>query len=119
MSDVTGKTAGAAEAGPVPLEQYVKAISDVTRWKILVALAEGEPLMVMELAARVERDQSTVSKHLAVMRAAGMVEQGRARLYRIPARWVKEAANGVMDFGHGSIQFRPPATGETSPTGSA
>jgi len=114
MSDVTGETAGAAESGAVPLELYVKAISDVTRWKILVALAEGEPLMVMELVARVERDQSTVSKHLAVMRAAGMVEQGRARLYRIPARWVKDAANGVMDFGHGAIQFRQSTAGETA-----
>jgi DNA-binding transcriptional ArsR family regulator len=106
QSGTMSETAAAA----VPLDLYVRAIGDATRWNILAVLAEGEPQLVMELAARVGRDQSTVSKHLALLREAGMVEQGRARLYRIPPRWVKDAENRVMDFGHGAIQFRRPGS---------
>ena len=53
--------------------QIAKALAHPSRLLMLDALAEGE-LCVCELTELVGADQSTVSKHLAVLRQAGIVE---------------------------------------------
>jgi len=76
-----------------------KALGDPARWGILVALGAGEPLMVRELAEVVGHSQSSTSKHLAVLRATGLVVTGRAGLYQIPARFRPTDGERRLDFG--------------------
>ncbi len=62
-----------------PLQHYVaradvaKALSHPSRLMILDALNEGD-LCVCDLTELVGSDQSTVSKHLAVLRNAGIID---------------------------------------------
>jgi len=53
-----------------------KALSDETRLRIL-ALLQGGELCVCDLMAVLELPQSTVSRHLATLRNAGLVEDRR------------------------------------------
>jgi ArsR family transcriptional regulator, arsenate/arsenite/antimonite-responsive transcriptional repressor len=62
-----------------------KALSDETRLRILALLREGE-LCVCDLMAILELPQSTVSRHLAYLRNAGLVDdrrQGVWMFYRL------------------------------------
>lgn len=53
-----------------------KALSDETRLRIMGLLLEGE-LCVCDLMSILELPQSTVSRHLAYLRTAGLVEGRR------------------------------------------
>ncbi|MBW6509163.1 MAG: metalloregulator ArsR/SmtB family transcription factor [Desulfuromonadales bacterium] len=53
-----------------------KALSDETRLRILALLSDGE-LCVCDLMAALELPQSTVSRHLAYLRNAGLVDDER------------------------------------------
>ncbi len=53
--------------------RIAKALSHPTRLLMLDALAEGE-MCVCDLTELVGADQSTVSKHLAVLKQAGIVD---------------------------------------------
>jgi DNA-binding transcriptional ArsR family regulator len=64
---------------------YFKALSEPTRLKLLNALRPGER-NVGALTAEIGVSQASVSKHLAVLLAAGVVERttrGTNSLYRI------------------------------------
>src|ERR1043166_8563948 len=63
-------------------------LGNLLRWQILRELAAGEPLMVLELAERLNQSADVISKHLAVLRGAGLVAQARNRLYQIPPRFL-------------------------------
>lgn len=65
--------------------RVAKAMAHPSRLMILDALAEQE-LCVWDLTELVGCDQSTVSKHLAVLRNAGIVQlrkQGTMSIYRL------------------------------------
>jgi DNA-binding transcriptional ArsR family regulator len=65
--------------------EVLKVLSSSRRLEILHCLAE-EPMEVGRLAAELGASQPNVSQHLAIMRAAGLVEatrDGRAITYRI------------------------------------
>jgi ArsR family transcriptional regulator len=67
--------------------QLFKALADETRLRILALLAEGE-LCVCDLMATLDLPQSTISRHLAYLRNAGLVEdrrQGVWMYYRLTA----------------------------------
>jgi ArsR family transcriptional regulator len=53
-----------------------KALSDETRLRILALLSDGE-LCVCDLMATLDLPQSTVSRHLAYLRNAGLVDDER------------------------------------------
>jgi DNA-binding transcriptional ArsR family regulator len=59
-----------------PLTAVFSALSDPTRRAILAKLAQGEAT-VSELAEPFRLAQPTISKHLRVLEAAGLIEQGR------------------------------------------
>lgn len=50
----------------------LKALADETRWRIVRELL-GEPLTVNNLVARLSVSQYNVSKHLRILREAGIV----------------------------------------------
>ena len=58
----------------------LKALSDETRLRILALLGQGE-LCVCDLMAVLQLPQSTVSRHLAVLKNAGWVTDRRQGLW--------------------------------------
>lgn len=83
-----------------PLRHLSKAIGAPLRWAILTELASGEPRMVKEIALKLKKSPTLVSKHLAVLRKAGVVEIGRAGVYQIPKYFVVAPDQRHIDFGH-------------------
>jgi DNA-binding transcriptional ArsR family regulator len=55
---------------------FLKALADKTRWHIVQELLPG-PLTVGEIAARVKASQYNVSKHIRILRNAGIVEAAK------------------------------------------
>jgi DNA-binding transcriptional ArsR family regulator len=83
-----------------PLQHLTKAIGAPLRWAILTELASGEPRMVKEIALKLRKSPTLVSKHMAVLRRAGAVEIGRAGVYQIPKHFVVAPDKRHIDFGH-------------------
>ncbi|MGD0863067.1 MAG: metalloregulator ArsR/SmtB family transcription factor [Candidatus Limnocylindrales bacterium] len=79
-----------------PLSQTLAALSDPTRRAILARLALGEAT-VTELAKPFEMSLPGVSKHLRVLRRAGLIEQGRRARWR-PCRLDPGPLRGVADW---------------------
>jgi DNA-binding transcriptional ArsR family regulator len=75
-------------------------IADPTRRGILDLLTSGER-QARELEAPFRISQPAVSKHLAVLRAAGLVsqrQQGRMRIYRLEAARLQEVFDWVRHY---------------------
>jgi DNA-binding transcriptional ArsR family regulator len=71
---------------PGATEDVFRAVADPTRRAVLEALTHGGELSVTELADRLEVGLPMLSRHLAVLRAAGLVHErrsGRHRLYSL------------------------------------
>jgi len=62
-------------------ETVLKAAADPSRARILKMLEGGE-MCVCQIVAALELSQSTISKHLSLLRAAGLIEE------RKESRWV-------------------------------
>jgi DNA-binding transcriptional ArsR family regulator len=61
------------KAKPVTCIKMLKALADETRWNIVRKLLEN-PATVNELTERLGATQYNVSKHLKILREAGIVE---------------------------------------------
>jgi ArsR family transcriptional regulator len=59
----------------------IKALSDETRLRILKLLWGRKELCVCELEATLDLSQSKVSRHLTVLRSAGLVDDRREGLW--------------------------------------
>ena len=59
-----------------PVSRLLKALADETRLRIVALLSHGE-LCVCHVQEALGLSQSNVSRHLAVLRAAGVVEDRR------------------------------------------
>jgi ArsR family transcriptional regulator, arsenate/arsenite/antimonite-responsive transcriptional repressor len=57
--------------------QVFKLLSDETRLRILIYLAQSRELHVTDLCAKLGQGQPAVSHHLALMRVAGLIEGRR------------------------------------------
>ncbi len=86
------------------LARVFKALSDETRLSLVLLLAERGTegaLCVGTLVKRLGVTQAAVSKHLAVLRAAGLVideRRGRYVLYRVNRRRLAEWQERMMGF---------------------
>ncbi len=80
---------------PSTSDDLFRGLADPTRRRILDLLAERGTLTVSQLAAEFpDLVASGISKHLMVLRAAGLVtatRQGRQQLYRIDADALADA----------------------------
>jgi DNA-binding transcriptional ArsR family regulator len=83
----------------LPFDTLVQTIGAPVRCAILGALSDGEPRMVNEIAKIIGQKPGLVSKHLAVLRGAGLVVINR-RLYQVPAHYIADAGKRHLDFGH-------------------
>ncbi len=95
-----------------PLDTLLAAIGAPVRWAILTELGSGEPRMVKEIAQKLRRSPTLVSKHMAVLRRAGVVVCGRGGLYQIPAHFVTAADKRHLDFGHCLLRLPGTEPGE-------
>jgi DNA-binding transcriptional ArsR family regulator len=68
-------------------ETVMKAVADPTRVRILKILEEGE-LCVCQVIAVIALGQSTISKHLFLLRAAGLIRDRRDR------KWIHYSLDG-------------------------
>ena len=68
-------------------EDVMKAVSDPTRVRILKILEGGE-LCVCQVIAVIALGQSTISKHLFLLRAAGLIKDRKDR------KWVHYSLDG-------------------------
>ncbi|MEJ2420354.1 MAG: metalloregulator ArsR/SmtB family transcription factor [Acidobacteriota bacterium] len=68
------------------MEKVMKALSDKTRLRILNLLGPG-PLCVCEVVEVIGLSQSTVSKHLSLLKDAGLIQDERR------GKWIYYALN--------------------------
>ena len=90
-----GSSNGAAEVLPPvsdtsvrELAQVFKLMSDETRLKILLYLAQNGELHVSDLCHRLGQSQPAVSHHLALLRVSGLIEsrrEGKHNFYSVRA----------------------------------
>ena len=76
----------------------LKALADANRVRLLFALRDGE-LCVCQLIALLDLAPSTVSKHLAILRAAWLVESrkdGRWMHYRLSREFKTPSASKMI-----------------------
>jgi len=93
--------------------QLFKALSEVTRLRILSLLSRGE-LCVCEIEAGLELPQSTISRHLGLLRQTGLVHGRRKGVwmhYRL-AEPQAEVHKAVVDMIHQAIAGLEPAAGD-------
>jgi len=105
MSNDTGTVQPAAATPRLPLDAVVAAIASATRWSILRELSAGEQLAVIEIAERVGISPNLTSRHMAVLRKAGLAVVGRNRLYRIPQQYLPAPGQRLVDLGHCLLRF--------------
>lgn len=87
----------------------LKALGEESRLRILRLLFK-EPLSVSRISERLDISQYNVSKHLRIMREAGLLEvekQGKLRLYGVPGDLKSQVAanNNVLDLGCCTFRF--------------
>jgi DNA-binding transcriptional ArsR family regulator len=100
MADGAQITAAPAAAEPaVDMVALLAALGNPVRWQVLRLLATEGPQSVNDLAARVDRAQHSMSKHLQILRAAGAVVMvpgtdgdGRKLFHAIPPGCLREGA---------------------------
>lgn len=89
----------------------LNVLADESRRRILVLLGAHE-LCVCELVNALDLPQPTVSRHLAVMREAGIVEQsreGRFSFYRVsanPPAWARQMLDALRDGAAREARYR-------------
>lgn len=77
------------------------AIADPTRRKLLRLLADVEELPLNELTVHFDMGRTAVSKHLAILKEAGLVfsrKAGRETRYRLQAAPLREVENWVSFY---------------------
>jgi ArsR family transcriptional regulator len=92
----------------------LKALADDNRVRALLALRKGE-LCVCQLIALLELAPSTVSKHLAVLRQAGLVtarKQGRWIYYRLPGETAPPVGGRTLDWLFATFARNPQAVAD-------
>lgn len=80
--------------------RITKALSDIQRLRILMALRTGE-LCVCQIIAVLGLAPSTVSKHLSILSAAGLVDSrkdGRWAYFRLPQGEALKAVKPVLKW---------------------
>jgi DNA-binding transcriptional ArsR family regulator len=77
------------------------AVADPTRRRMLRLLAEVDEMSLHELTARFTMGRTAVSKHLSVLREAGLVidrKAGRETRYRLNAAPLREIQEWVSPY---------------------
>lgn len=90
---------------PVPLDALAPALADPSRWRILWEIGRGEALPVHELARRIGRKPSLTSKHVGVLRKAGLIVAGYGGLYQLAPALRPPPGSQTADLGCCVLRF--------------
>ena len=90
------------------------ALASEFRWAVLQWLATGQRRTASEVAAAFRREFDGVSKHLRLLRDAGVIasavgEDRREAIYFIPAAF--RATPGLLDYGVCQVRLPAPPSG--------
>ena len=86
-----------------------KALADENRLRAVCAL-KGQELCVCQIVALLDLAPSTVSKHMSILHAAGLVaarKQGRWNYYRLAGEHAPEAARAALAWALRSLSSSP------------
>ncbi len=86
-----------------------KALADATRIRVLLALRPGE-LCACQITELFGLAPSTMSKHLYLLRQAGLVDsrkEGRWIYYRLPGKEAPASVRQAIEWVHGSLADDP------------
>lgn len=91
----------------------LKALSDEKRWSIVHILLEEGAANVTDLAVRLKVPQPTMSKHLRILRDAGVVvseKEGTTVWCRVTPDFRQKLRNGrqILDLGCCTFRFDEP-----------
>lgn len=89
--------------------ERLKVVADPTRLAVLRILLTKGPHTVMDINRRLNVEQSLLSHHLQVLRAAGMVKNtrcGKSIRYELSAMASKAAQSQSLNLGCCAIAFR-------------
>ncbi len=92
---------------------FLKALGQPTRLKILEALAEGERC-VCEIYPAIQEEQSNISKHLGFLRSQGIVlaeRRGMRVFYRLVDARIVELLHDAEDCLRGLLRTRADLAG--------
>ncbi len=101
MAALTDPRAPGSGGSATALSGTFEVLANPTRRRVLELLSHGEQ-SVSQLLRSVDKSQSALSQHLAVLREAGLVaprREGRRRLYRLQIEPLAEAAEWFDYFG--------------------
>jgi DNA-binding transcriptional ArsR family regulator len=88
-------------ARPLPdYEKLLNVISHSSRWRMLRALCAGEGMTVTQLADDLGISVDMSSKHLKVLKDAGLIERKRNRLYALVSTYQLAPGETMLDLGH-------------------
>ena len=83
--------------------QFFKLLADETRVRALLLIVKEQPICVAELSAALSLSQPKISRHLALLRAAGIVQdqrQGQWVYYHLALNlpgWMNKQIQGLVD----------------------
>ncbi len=105
-----GKMAHPAEMPSADCTSILKALSDRTRMRLVKALLADEDESVNDLSERLDLSQYNVSKHLRILKHAGIVDvravaQRREYFIAKPFRKRLQKEGMTLDFGCCSFDF--------------
>jgi len=81
------------------LSQVFKLLSDETRLRILLYLAQSGELHVTDLCGKLGQSQPAVSHHLALLRVSGLIEarrEGKHNFYSVRAEYFGELLGDLL-----------------------
>ncbi|MBW7475728.1 metalloregulator ArsR/SmtB family transcription factor [Paenibacillus oenotherae] len=84
-----------------PLRDVFDAIADPTRRRLIRLLAEAEEIPLHELASQFPMGRTAVSKHLTILKEAGLVldrKVGRETRFRLNASPLKEVQDWLAFY---------------------
>jgi DNA-binding transcriptional ArsR family regulator len=83
------------------MRDVYSAVADPTRRQLLRMLADADELPLHEMTARFQMGRTAVSKHLAILREAGLVSErkiGRETRYRLNPAPLREIQHWVSYY---------------------
>jgi len=81
------------------LSQVFKLLSDETRLRILLYLAQSGELHVTDLCGKLGQSQPAVSHHLALLRVSGLIEarrEGKHNFYSVRSDYFGELLGDLL-----------------------
>ena len=89
-------------------KKLAKIMAAPKRWRILKELAKGEPLPANVLGRLAGTTPNLASKHLAILRDAGLVVVGYGRLYRLHPALPLDLVARTLDLGYFFLKLDAP-----------